>query len=359
MCSRCLFYLRQMIIFKRTCESSDKQLRNLKNCSDFGPENLKERIVQYCIYKLFFPNDLVNESKVTDEASNQNDTFLSSKKKLKTKHSTQHTLAENGINQNISVDEICDQKPRVNYMQEADRLLDAMESLNKTGPEISTDALGIRRKTLLKRRKLLKSNQIKSKTSKINVSKPMKIFKCRICYKVLANQLTYKQHMQRHTGCRFMCEHCGKGFPVRAELNIHRVARHGTGPYLQCQHCAFKAPRKFDLKEHERIHTGERPYACDKCGLTFRRRGIWRKHMIYHGEKNIQCTQCPRKFYQRSAMLAHANNIHNRMYVYLCNKCGITYAKPATVRRHLTERHGIPREMQGKVIRVNKVAGGN
>lgn len=53
-------------------------------------------------------------------------------------------------------------------------------------------------------------------------------------------------------------------------------------------------------------------------------------------------------------MLAHANNVHDRVYVYLCNKCGATYAKTATVRRHMTERHGIPREMQGKVIRINK-----
>lgn len=56
-------------------------------------------------------------------------------------------------------------------------------------------------------------------------------------------------------------------------------------------------------------------------------------------------------------MLAHANNIHDRVYVYVCDKCGATYAKSTTVRRHLTEQHGIPREQQGKIIRVNKVGG--
>lgn len=144
---------------------------------------------------------------------------------------------------------------------------------------------------------------------------------------------------------------------MKNELSIHQVTRHGTGPYLQCSHCPFKAPRRFDLIEHERLHTGERPYTCEKCGRTFRRRGIWKKHLIYHMEKKVQCPQCPRKFYQRSEMLAHANNVHDRVYVYVCDKCGATYAKSTTVRRHLTERHGIPREQQGKIIRVNKISG--
>ncbi|XP_041972352.1 zinc finger protein interacting with ribonucleoprotein K-like [Aricia agestis] len=182
-------------------------------------------------------------------------------------------------------------------------------------------------------------------------------FKCNVCGKVLANPHTYKHHMERHTGCRYICEHCGKGFPVLKELHIHQVCRHGTGPGLPCSQCPFKASRTIELIEHERIHTGERPFACEKCGLTFRRRAIWRKHLVIHSEKTVQCPQCNKKFFQRGEMLSHANSVHERVYMYMCTKCDATYAKSSTVRRHMIERHGIPREAQGKIIRINKKSG--
>ncbi|KPJ03936.1 Zinc finger protein 177 [Papilio xuthus] len=336
MCSKCLFLLKQAIIFKKKCESTDNQLKKLKRMSK-SLDSLKETVVQHWMYKFYFPNEF--ESKTNQENKPKSQKFQSKPVlnagniKLNKQNKTQDDIT----NIDLSIED---------GNNKDDDLLDTIENMFTTKDEIIQDDFKPKKKKL--KRKVVKYNQ------PVNKKSNEQTLHCKLCNRVLANPLTYKHHMQRHTGCDYICEHCGKGFPVCAELNIHRVSVHGTGPYLQCQHCPFKAPRKFDLIEHIRIHTGERPYTCDKCGLTFRRRGIWKKHVIYHNEKKVQCTQCPRKFYQRTAMLAHANNVHNRLYVYLCNKCGVTYAKSETLRRHLTQRHGIPREMQGKVLRVNK-----
>ncbi|CAG5052465.1 unnamed protein product [Parnassius apollo] len=370
MCGKCFFLLKQVIFFKLNCESSDKKLKNLVELSNITLENLMENLVQYSMYNIYFPTEL--SSYVREKYPNGIDQQNRNKEKMQLKATNTETCNEqfiqsdsmtthskmeiesNHFDQNTNTES----ESELNNTQNDEYLLDIMEKMiDKHLNIVNGDLKHCKKKRILRRRKLFKSKhqtQIRGERLKKNTDNKTMSLMCKICLKVLANQLTYDHHMQRHNGCRYICEHCGKGFPVQAELKIHQVVRHGTGPYLQCHHCSFKAPRKFDLIEHERIHTGERPYTCDKCGLTFRRRGIWKKHLIYHMEKKIQCTQCPRKFYQRGEMLAHANNVHHRVYVYLCNKCGATYAKPATVRRHLTERHGIPREMQGKVIRVNK-----
>nr|XP_026492040.1 zinc finger protein 836-like [Vanessa tameamea] len=353
MCIKCLYLLKQAIYFKLVCESSDKCLRNFVSIVGDNIEKMKEKVVEYTMLRFYLPNEqLYSSNKIIKNKQTKNSDIISITNES-------GVMSEKKLNDvAISADYFNDQSDIEPYKEDEDVILEDMEKL--INENVFTSSVKkhkpFKRKHLKIKRKLVKRQKMLAIQKAIEQRKTIKLI-CKVCNKVLANQHTYEHHMQRHNGCRYICEHCGKGFPVRTELQIHQVSRHGTGPYLQCSHCPFKAPRKFDLIEHERLHTGERPYTCEKCGLTFRRRGIWRKHLIYHTEKKIQCPQCPRKFFQRSEMLAHANNIHDRVYVYLCNKCGATYAKTATVRRHMSERHGIPREMQGKIIRVNKGIG--
>ncbi|XP_050356551.1 zinc finger protein 334-like [Nymphalis io] len=354
MCKKCLYLLKQAIYFKLICESSDRCLRKFVNIVGDNIERMKEKVVEYTMLRFYLPNEQLYSLNKTNKNNKR--------KKCDLNSITNEIidLSENKLNDETQIAGDCydDQSDIEKGKEDEDEILDNMEKLFNTNMFTSQQkkTKPFKRKHLKIKRKLVKRQKMLAMQKAVEQRKNMKLI-CKVCNKVLANQHTYEHHMQRHNGCRYICEHCGKGFPVRTELQIHQVSRHGTGPYLQCSHCPFKAPRKFDLIEHERLHSGERPYTCEKCGLTFRRRGIWRKHLIYHTEKKIQCPHCPRKFFQRSEMLAHANNIHDRVYVYLCNKCGATYAKTATVRRHMSERHGIPREMQGKIIRVNKGIG--
>ncbi|KAM3955324.1 uncharacterized protein ACR2FA_010774 [Aphomia sociella] len=348
MCQNCLLLLKHAIYFKLKCESSDKRLKQMSKKivnNEFHGENIKEIIVQYSMFTQYFSTESNGESSRNESSD-------------KTEEKPGEIVTESNDDFDLHFGD-------ENSKDSDDEILDALEKMPDTFPILQNiyhkrpikNKLLKRSKMHINKLKLIKKRlQARKRIDKNRIEKSEKLM-CNICNRLLANQLTFDHHMQRHNGCRYICEHCGKGFPVLLELHMHQVARHGTGPFLQCQHCTYKAPRKLNLIEHERLHTGERPYTCDKCGLTFRRRAIWRKHMIYHTEKTVQCLQCPRKFFRRSEMLAHANSMHERMYVYLCHKCDATYAKTETVRRHLTERHGIPREMQGKIVRINKGRG--
>ncbi|XP_059044909.1 zinc finger protein 510-like [Achroia grisella] len=347
MCQKCLLLLKHAIYFKLKCESSQKRLSVLTNKtvnSDFSDDNFKEIIVEYSMFNQYF------SSEDTEEFSRSNCSGNSEENSVIDSYPNINDHC-NSNDDNDFVNE--EEDSGEDLLDELDKLSDKFSSYNNVYYESHMKKKLFKRKKAdqlhLARRRMQGRKRINKKIPNLTEK-----IVCKICDKILANQRTYDHHMQRHNGYKYMCEHCGKGFPVLVELQMHQVARHDTGPFLQCQHCAYKAPRKLNLIEHIRLHTGERPYTCDKCGLTFRRRALWRKHMVYHTEKTVQCVQCPKKFFRRGEMLAHVNSMHERMYMYLCHKCDATYAKPVTVRRHLTERHGIPREMQGKIIRINK-----
>lgn len=357
MCNDCLFCLKKAISFKLKCETSDKQLKKLAN-QCFSETEIKTKVVEYVMFKSYFTNeDLRGCSSSNMKCEVKPKVFMQNIAGIDnldveipvSRESFSDNFPDNSDEYTPNLSH-SDEKP-TQSQDEADVILDRIEKLIGSSTDISSIEFKkcFKKQTFKRHKKLARRHQMQLQS--------IDSFNCNVCHRVLANKHSYDNHMQRHNGCRFVCEHCGKGFPVLTELQVHQVAVHGTGPYLQCRQCPYKAPRKFSLTEHERIHTGERPYTCEKCGLTFRRRFVWKKHLIYHNEKTIQCSLCPRKFYLRSEMLAHCNNVHERMYVYLCNKCGATYAKAATVRRHLTERHGVPRDLQGKVIRINKGKG--
>ncbi|CAG4972238.1 unnamed protein product [Colias eurytheme] len=349
MCKKCLLLLKQCIYFKFTCESNDKRLRLLKSLET---DNFMQTVVEYTLFKL---NNLLNTSDACNNIPKQ--TINAKKTKISDLAATVERNNIKNDNQNsldsvfslVQIEDL-NATPKIEKKSEKpNENLDSLDKLVSLNKKLCSDKMTVRPIRKLKRR--LRNRFIKNTKNK---SLEQETYNCNICNKKLANQKTYENHMQRHNGCRFICEHCGKGFPVLAELQIHIVARHGTGRYLQCKLCPFKAYKKFDLIEHERIHSGERPFTCEKCGLTFRRRAIWKNHLIRHTEKKVQCTLCPKKFYRHSQMMVHYNSMHDRMYMYACAKCDAMYAKPATVRRHMTDKHGVPREMQGKILRVKK-----
>ncbi|XP_037966681.2 zinc finger protein 37 isoform X1 [Plutella xylostella] len=181
----------------------------------------------------------------------------------------------------------------------------------------------------------------------------MKPHKCELCDKVLSNKNTYLNHMQMHTGYKYICENCGKGYTTVDHLNIHLVLKHNTGTYMQCEHCDFKSPKRFMLIEHLRLHSGERPFSCEQCGLTFRRRNILVQHRKMHMEKSVKCDQCPRTFHTVGHMRAHHGSVHRRRHVFACGACGVTYAKRETVRRHAAAAHGT-HGGETKIIRINR-----
>nr|XP_057919217.1 zinc finger protein 239-like [Doryrhamphus excisus] len=108
------------------------------------------------------------------------------------------------------------------------------------------------------------------------------------------------------------CNFCGKVFPSREDMIVHRAAHTGESP-VSCAMCGKSFANKTTLGIHMRIHTGEKPYACSLCGKRFTQNGSLKIHLRTHsGEKPYSCSQCSASFNNpsnlRRHMITHSSN---------------------------------------------------
>ena len=107
---------------------------------------------------------------------------------------------------------------------------------------------------------------------------------CEICGMQFSFPLQKKYHMNGHLGLKpYKCRHCTRCFS-RPEMKLQHEKTHGE-KNITCDVCDKKFVRKAELRIHYRIHTGERPYPCKVCGWRFRQMGDLFKHYHKHTEE--------------------------------------------------------------------------
>ena len=103
--------------------------------------------------------------------------------------------------------------------------------------------------------------------------------KCNVCHREF-NWLTSLQvHMLSHSTNNkpFICELCGKGFPLKIRLLKHLRIHSDEKPF-SCDHCGKRFNTKFQMMSHRAVHTGERAHKCDLCSKCFRFRSNLNAH---------------------------------------------------------------------------------
>lgn len=190
-----------------------------------------------------------------------------------------------------------------------------------------------------------------------DLKRPNGLFGCRFCKKEFIRADCALNHMQEaHGRILHRCEICAQEFRLKSEMDRHR-ADHLTGdPYpYQCGNCprafqSFEAfqehskehalkrrfgcgqcGRKYDAEDKLAQHMAThqlRPFACPRCGKTFRSQFAYVKHQRQHtatetspatgslGAPRFHCNLCPKNFSSAEGLHGHLKN-HNKPFKYV------------------------------------------
>ncbi|XP_026743962.1 GDNF-inducible zinc finger protein 1-like isoform X9 [Trichoplusia ni] len=117
-----------------------------------------------------------------------------------------------------------------------------------------------------------------------NVHKTEKL-KCPICPEVLGNRYLKKRHLALVHDCKnsqFVCELCSKIFTRNNKYMQHKLRVHFKEKNVTCEYCGHKAFNMDSLKSHMVCHDETRPFKCELCEKTFRRKKTLVIHMRTH-----------------------------------------------------------------------------
>ena len=135
-----------------------------------------------------------------------------------------------------------------------------------------------------------------------------KKFTCDICSASFLTSSNLKRHVLTHSDVRLcVCETCGKSFKDPGSLRQHTFS-HGEREYV-CKICSHKFTSPLYLSRHlSRLHPtdGVQPLTCGQCGKGFPLRHQLEDHIeAVHEQKKHRCPQCNLLIGRRSSVARH------------------------------------------------------
>ncbi|XP_075989336.1 uncharacterized protein LOC142985191 isoform X10 [Anticarsia gemmatalis] len=109
--------------------------------------------------------------------------------------------------------------------------------------------------------------------------------KCPLCPEVLGNRYLKKRHMALVHDCKsyqIVCELCAKIFTRNNKYVQHKMRVHFKEKNCTCEVCGHKAFNVDALNRHKVCHDETKPYICEFCDKTFRRKRTLLIHMRTH-----------------------------------------------------------------------------
>lgn len=157
---------------------------------------------------------------------------------------------------------------------------------------------------------------------------------------IATNKHRYKAHIQYHKKPKKHkcpidgCDHTTK---TKQQLEDHISSHSDERPY-QCDDCDSSFKKETHLKEHIKLkHNDIRDFHCDECDYSAKTQSMFRTHKKkVHGNDEIQCKYegCDYIARHHSYMKKHIETIHGDP-IYICEDCGKALTTDKAIKEHM------------------------
>ncbi|CAH1792910.1 unnamed protein product, partial [Owenia fusiformis] len=169
-------------------------------------------------------------------------------------------------------------------------------------------------------------------------------FVCARCGKWCINQYQFCLHILNHEGMKlFKCQHCEKGFDKMWMKIEHENIEHGENHELPPMKEGEYKAEKVKPSRISAFSPGH--VLCDVCGKSFKYPRYMVEHRRnMHGERDVPCPKCDMKFTTQMTLKHHLLKHEDAAANYACEICGLTFKRKQNLnehkRRHATHKCG-------------------
>uniref|UniRef100_A0A8D8QAN2 PR domain zinc finger protein 5 n=1 Tax=Cacopsylla melanoneura TaxID=428564 RepID=A0A8D8QAN2_9HEMI len=138
----------------------------------------------------------------------------------------------------------------------------------------------------------------------------------------------------------FECSLCGKQCIKKKDMKQHMVVHQDERPY-SCEICNFSFKRKWQLTKHnEKVHKKRvlKKVVCKVCGWVGKSRRALIDHRIVCVTNVFQCDICKKLFGAKSSLEYHMT-AHSSERPFPCDICGACFKHKRNVLTHIQSVH--------------------